>query len=331
MTTPLFHLTLPEDNEDARLAPIQIALECLSDINEWHLRRSLRRAEKGLSETVIPPIYTSGVVHRAREPGAIDWLDAPAVLQQRCADSEDLVAWRVAELRVAGCQAEPVIGRVSRDALIRQGVPARLLPTGDAWLMHCGVRMPDGRVEDPSRILGMKSGTALVRRPSPRPLFHLTLPDTDDAAHFAPLQIALEGLTRINEWQIRRSLRRAELGLSKTVIPPLYAAGVVYKEELPGREDWLDAPAVVRQRYADCEDLAAYRAAELRVAGHDDVEPVIKWQWIPREMMIRQGYPVHKLPGKGVWLVHCCVRWPDGRVEDPSKILGMGGNFMERI
>ncbi len=58
---------------------------------------------------------------------------------------------------------------------------------------------------------------------------------------------------------------------------------------------------------------------------------MIKWQWIPRETMIKQGYPASKLPARGVWLVHCCVRWPDGSVEDPSKILGMGGQFMERI
>lgn len=331
MTTPLFHLTLPGDDPDAQVVPIQIALECLSDINEWHLRRSLRRVEKGLSDAVIPPIYGSGVTYRPREPGAEDWLDAPAALQQRCADSEDLVAWRVAELRISGCEAEPVVGRVSREALIAGGVGAGGLPGPDAWFMRCAVRFPDGHVEDPSRILGMRGGAVPVRRPSPRPLFHLSLPDSDDAAHFVPLQIALEGLTRINEWQIRRSLRRAELGLTDTVIPPLYAAGVVYQEEKPGHEDWLDAPAVVRQRYADCEDLAAYRVAELRVAGYEDVEPVIKWQWISREMMIRQGYPAHKLPGRGVWLVHCLVRWPDGRIEDPSKILGMGGNFMERI
>jgi hypothetical protein len=162
------------------------------------------------------------------------------------------------------------------------------------------------------------------------PLFHLSLPNTDDAAHFAPLQIALEGLTRINEWHIRRSLRRVARGQSSTVIPPLYASGVVYREEEPDHEDWLDVPAVLRQGFADCEDLAAYRTAELRVAGVD-AEPVIKWQWVPRERMIQQGYPEAKLPGKGVWLVHCCVRWPDGRIEDPSRILGMGGQFMERI
>jgi hypothetical protein len=163
-----------------------------------------------------------------------------------------------------------------------------------------------------------------------KPLFHLSLPETDDAGHFVPLQIALEGLTAINEWHMRRSLRSIEKGIAATVIPPLYASGVRYKEEAPGHEDWLDAPAVLKQRHADCEDLAAYRAAELRVAGVD-CEPVIKWQWIPRAMMIRQGYPAKTLPPDGVYLVHCVVRFPDGRIEDPSKILGMGGQYMERI
>jgi hypothetical protein len=48
-------------------------------------------------------------------------------------------------------------------------------------------------------------------------------------------------------------------------------------------------------------------------------------------VMIAQGYPADKLPSRGVWLVHCCVRYPDGSIEDPSKILGMGGNFTDRI
>jgi hypothetical protein len=162
------------------------------------------------------------------------------------------------------------------------------------------------------------------------PLFHLSLPDTDDASHFVPLQIALKGLMEINIWHIRRSLRRAIKGLDDGVIPPIYASGVVYREEAPGHEDWLDVPAILRQGHADCEDLAAWRAAELRVAGYD-VDPVIKWQWIPRDLMIKQGYPASKLPQDGIWLVHCCVRWPDGRIEDPSKIMGMGGEYLEKI
>lgn len=181
------------------------------------------------------------------------------------------------------------------------------------------------------------------------PLFHLSLPDTGDDAHFAPLQIALEGLTRINEWHIERGLKRGMRAAAQgwtsdaVIIPPLYLSGVRYREEPPGHEDWIDAPGVLQQGHADCEDLAAWRAAELRVAGrmdptgrlaalgYCDVEPVIKWQWIPRELLERQGYPKDKLPRDGVWLVHCVVRWPDGRIEDPSKILGMGGEYTERI
>ncbi len=48
-------------------------------------------------------------------------------------------------------------------------------------------------------------------------------------------------------------------------------------------------------------------------------------------MMLAQGYPASKLPDRGVWMVHCCVRYADGRIEDPSKILGMGGNFTNTI
>lgn len=90
---------------------------------------------------------------------------------------------------------------------------------------------------------------------------------------------------------------------------------------------WLPESDVVVH---NCEDLAAWRAAELRVAGFD-CEPVLKWQWIPRDQMLAAGYPAAHVPRKGVWLVHCLVRYPDGQIEDPSKILGMGGNFLERI
>jgi hypothetical protein len=334
MTTPLFHITTPQDeNPLARLAPLQIALECLAHVDEWHLRRSLRGAQKGTSDTVIPPIYASGVTPRrpARSRASrvqADWLDTPAALALGEAGPEDIAAWRTAELRVGGIEVEPVIDHLGR----------------------CCVRWPDGTVEDPLEILSggddnkdrsrnrhprrAGSVTPAATRPRDLPdrtLVHLTLPDADDGSHFAPLQIALEGLAQIDEWQIRHSLRRAEKGLSDAVIPPLYASGITYEEELPGHEDWFDVLTALRVgRHVDCEDLAAWRAGELRVAGIP-VEPVIKWQWIPRETMIAQGYPPDKLPDRGVWLVHCCVRWPDGSIEDPSKILGMGGNFTQRI
>lgn len=322
MTTPLFHLTPPADGDpNARAAPRQIALECLAHLNEWHLRRSLRRAQKGESDLVLPPLYTSGIAYQKPSAARQEWFDTPAAILRGAASSETLAAWRAAELRVAGVAAEPVTER--------QPIPGGRRGAS-RWGVRACVRYPDGRVEDPARVLGAGDQDLLEEDAAQRPLFHLSLPDSDDAAHFAPLQIALEGLTQINEWHLRRSLRRAEKGLSDTVIPPLYASGVVYREEAPGREDWPDVLEVYRLRWGDCEDLAAIRAAELRVAGVE-CEPVIKWQWIPREMMLAQGYPADKLPDRGVWMVHCCVRFPDGSVEDPSKILGMGGTFTNTI
>ncbi len=162
------------------------------------------------------------------------------------------------------------------------------------------------------------------------PLFHISLPDSDGPEHFAPLQIALEGMTKINEWHIARSLKRAAKGLGKP-IPPLYTSGVVYQEDPPGHEDWRDVYGVMKRGVADCDQLAAWRTAELRVAGIA-AEPVLKWQWIPKDVMVGNGYPAHLLANApGVWMVHCLVRWPDGHVEDPSKILGMGGNFTSKI
>jgi hypothetical protein len=162
------------------------------------------------------------------------------------------------------------------------------------------------------------------------PLFHISLPDSDGPEHFAPLQIALEGLTKINEWHIARALKRAQKGLGNP-IAPLYASGVVYKEDPPGEENWKDVHACIKDGHADCDRLAAWRTAELRVAGIP-AEPVLKWQWIPRERMIATGYPPHLLRNApGVWMVHCLVRWPDGHIEDPSKILGMGGNYTSKI
>jgi hypothetical protein len=161
------------------------------------------------------------------------------------------------------------------------------------------------------------------------PLFHLSLPDTDGPEHFAPLQIALDGLCKVNEWHITRALRQAKKGLG-VPIPPLYASGVRYKEDPPGHEDWRDVYAVLARGIGDCDQLVAWRIGELRANG-DACEPVLKWQFVTREQMIAIGYPRKFIPEKGVWLVHCLVRFPDGAIEDPSKILGMGGSFMEKI
>lgn len=159
------------------------------------------------------------------------------------------------------------------------------------------------------------------------PLFQLTLPNESAEAHFAPLQITLRGLCDVNQWHIERMMKRLAKGMTpEFIIPPLYASGVVYKEDDPGHEDWSDAIETHKKQVGDCKKLVAWRVAEQRANGVE-CEPVIKWQFIPRDLAVQLGYPAWLVKGDGLWLVHCQVRYSNGTIEDPSKILGMGGDY----
>lgn len=168
------------------------------------------------------------------------------------------------------------------------------------------------------------------------PLVHVTLPDLEDnsvEAHFAPLVFMLEGLIKLNVWHLTRNQKRAGRG-QEQLIPPLYASGLYYQEDKPGREDWRDAPAIWDRFKAtgagcDCDQLICWRTAELRVAGIA-AEPVIKWQHLTQKQASSLGYSSSFVPVDGLWLIHCCVRFPDGSIEDTSKNLGMGGNFTNK-
>jgi hypothetical protein len=91
--------------------------------------------------------------------------------------------------------------------------------------------------------------------------------------------------------------------------PPLYSSGVVYQPEPPGEEDWKDLVGCLRDGWGDCEDLACWRVAEYRKRGIHAVP----------EMYDRQIDCIR--------LIHVLCRLPDGRLEDPSKQLGMRGRF----
>lgn len=93
----------------------------------------------------------------------------------------------------------------------------------------------------------------------------------------------------------------AAVGQSRR-IPPLYASGVSYRRE-PRTELWLPWWRVLELGYGDCEDLVAWRVGYLRQQG----ESARAHCYAPR-------------PG----LVHCVVRRADGKLEDPSRRLGMG-------
>ena len=109
----------------------------------------------------------------------------------------------------------------------------------------------------------------------------------------------VEALVRLNMDWLRRAGGR---------IPPLYNTDVVYEREgrtMEGRprEVFRQIPEVLKRGVGDCEDLAAWRIAELRAMGVN-AQPLIT---------------------KHGRMFHVSVRLPDGRVDDPSKRLGMEG------
>lgn len=172
------------------------------------------------------------------------------------------------------------------------------------------------------------------------PLVHITLPqhfdedENDEARHFAPIILLLPGLIEVNKWHIRRSIRRAQKGLGRP-FPPLYLSGVRYKEDPPGEENWKDCPAVLKDGHGDCDRLVAWRVAELQVAGIP-AEPIIKWQRVPKNVMVSLGHPSHMVPEEGINMVHVCVGFPgwqedESLIEDPSKNLGMGGEYTSGV
>lgn len=107
---------------------------------------------------------------------------------------------------------------------------------------------------------------------------------------------ALEGLTGVNEVLMRRD----------PSIPPLYSTGALWEVRPgdPSELKWRYAPDVAGEGWGDCQDLSAYRAAELRVSGVDPKAHV-------------RVYPT------GTNSYHAVVARGNGAVEDPSVILGM--------
>lgn len=78
-------------------------------------------------------------------------------------------------------------------------------------------------------------------------------------------------------------------------------------------EHFRDIPAIMENGGGDCDNLACWRVAELRVDGYKDIHPYITNRERP----------------EGGRTYHCIVWWPTpkpkGSTEDPSLICGMGG------
>jgi hypothetical protein len=134
----------------------------------------------------------------------------------------------------------------------------------------------------------------------------------DPALDAVRLGIWLEALTAVNVEILRRD----------PSIPRLYSAGVRYvspEEQCNGCDEddpWADVLAVLAARAGDCEDLAAYLAAERRVRDGLRSRVVARREYVPSERRER---------------IHCVTEthFPDPRhrglyvprVEDPSHVL----------
>lgn len=122
-----------------------------------------------------------------------------------------------------------------------------------------------------------------------------------DPAKFRVMEMLLEALAEAN----------AEFLREQPHTPWLYESEVVYMAEPDGRDEWQDIPDTLERGNGDCEDLAAWRVAELRVRKGEKVAFVISVQ----EQRTKRGEPVT--------MYHIQLKRADGRVEDPSKLLGM--------
>lgn len=118
------------------------------------------------------------------------------------------------------------------------------------------------------------------------------------------LSIALSSLTAVQRFLTALQLVDQDQ-LRSGRYPRLYHSGVRYQREPRGAEDWQTVSRAYANRFADCEDLSAWRAGELVISGEDPgARAVIK--------RVRPG------------LIHCLVRRSNGVMEDPSRQLGMG-------
>lgn len=102
----------------------------------------------------------------------------------------------------------------------------------------------------------------------------------------ADVQAAVDALSAYDRYYLRTH-----------EVPSIYSAGVTYRRETAGPEEWQTIPYMMVSKNGDCEDLAAWRAAEIPGAR-------------PLVIDSPTGY-------------HVIVRLPGGRTEDPSKKLGM--------
>lgn len=127
---------------------------------------------------------------------------------------------------------------------------------------------------------------------------------TKDSRVLAELaQIFLRAVVASNRVLIRERKARGR------PIPALYSARIRYKREpWDNVEEFADILTVLRRGWGDCDDLGAWRVAELQEAGEEGADIRVYWR--------------EKIPGRPRTM-HVQVRRADGTIEDPSRYLGL--------
>src|SRR5689334_12279791 len=99
--------------------------------------------------------------------------------------------------------------------------------------------------------------------------------------------------------------------------PPIFSSGIRYEAEPAGQEQWLSIPFVLMRRDmglgADCEDLACWRVAELRLRLGENAHPIVTDRSMPDGSRVYHIRVKRGKRGKGGAVM----------IEDPSAILGM--------
>jgi hypothetical protein len=176
----------------------------------------------------------------------------------------------------------------------------------------------------------------------------------------------MEALVRVNQTHLQQFEEFRRRGLIDRNYPSVYRSGLHYETE-KGTEIWPDIPSLLMGTmgkglypgpWGDCEDLACYRAAELRELPYHFERPA-PWDRSkievadPRYPPAGGGEPprsrssgaeIEAWPGwrkvkggirakpfakwrrgpRGNYHYHALTYLPDGRLEDPSLVLGMG-------
>jgi hypothetical protein len=124
------------------------------------------------------------------------------------------------------------------------------------------------------------------------------------------------------ELLVEHNVRRLRRSASRMLLYVVAAArGLRYRSEPSGSEDWLDIDGVIAAEGGDCEDLAAWRVAELRVYGAAALAP--------GDGGYGQTGPLTAAAFLRAWpggTYHCLVEYHINGVryeEDPSVRLGM--------